>query len=166
MRRIIAFFMAALLFSFCLCSCDKETRTASEILGELLENEKKLPDGPIYLTEAVVGEKEYFPNEKKDSMYGAKAREEFFPLIENYAVYISSFANAFEVAVFKCYSKSDVDSICEMCFSRGDTIRTVIGHQKGFENVKVRVIFRGRYVCMYVGEYPDEAEKVFLNAVK
>lgn len=166
MRRIIGFIMAVLIFSSCLCSCDKDTRTAQGILERILENEKKLPDGQAYLAGAFSGDKEYFSEEMISSMYGVKAKKEFFSLVEDYAVYISSFANAFEVAVFKCYSKSDVDSICEMCFLRGDTIKSVIGHQKRFENIKVNVIFCNRYVCMYVGEYPDEAEKAFLNAVK
>ena len=166
MRRTIAFFMTVLIFSFCLCSCVKDTLTASEALTRILENEKKLPDGQLYLKGAEAGEREYFSEEMMSSMYGSKANDEFFSLVEDFALYISSFANGFEVAVFKCYSNSDVDSICETFFWRSDIIKSVIGHQKGFENICVKVFFHGRYVCMYVGEYPDEAEKEFLGAVR
>ena len=166
MRKFIAFSMTVALILGCLCSCGKDSRTALQVLEDIFENEKELPSGQLYLTGAEAGASEYFSDRMVSVMYGEKAKDQYFYLIGDGAVFLSSFANAFEIAVFRCYSKSDVDSICEMCFSRCDTVRSVINHQKGFENVKARVFFSGKYVCMYVGEDPDGAERAFVNALK
>ena len=162
MKRLLLLFLS---LCFVLCSCSRETTEAEDILKNIIENEKVLSVGQIYRKGAEEGKDDYLSGNMIEVLYGARADAEYFSMLEDYAIYLSSFANAFEVAVFKCYSKSDADSISKLCFLRGDTIKSLISHEEGNENITVKVFSKDRYVCMYVGTDPDGAERAFMNKV-
>lgn len=162
MKRLLLLFLVLCL---ALCSCDKESVEADNVLNNIIENEKALPVGQIYRKGAEEGKDDYLSGNMIGILYGVKAESEYFSMLEDYAIYLSSFAKPFEVAVFKCYSKSDVDSISKLCFLRGDIIKSLINHEKGNEDISVKVISKGRYVCMYVGTDPEGAERAFMNKV-
>ena len=162
MKRLLLLF---LILCLAFCSCGRESVEADTVLKNIIENEKKLPVGQIYRKGAEEGKNDYLSGDMICILYGAKADISYFPMIEDYTIYISSFAEPFEVAIFKCYSKSDVDSIIKLCFLRGDSIKSLINHVKGCEEVSVKVTSKGRYVCMYVGTDPEGAERAFMNKV-
>ena len=85
-------------------------------------------------------------------MYGDEA-ERGFALLEDYAIYLSSFSVPYEVAVFRCRSTSDTDTIAAMCLGRIDAMRVLL-HDTEYAKVleKARVTQNGRFVIMVAAD--------------
>ena len=124
MKRWLVLCLASLL---CLCSCAQEQRRAGVILGEYLAEQEGLPQGEIYYSGLSEGEAGHFSDRLAILMYGERAVRQTFPLIEEYAIFLCSFAEPCEIAVFRCYEKSDADRVAEMCLERVEQMRILLG---------------------------------------
>ena len=123
MKRWISAFLILFLLG-ATASCQRaKSKSASEILEQEMQGVESLPAGEIYRSGRNVWESGYFSPSLMASMYGKEAEERTFPLIEEYAIYLSSFPNPCEISVFRCFSKTDVDRVAEMCLSRKETLR-------------------------------------------
>ncbi len=150
MKRWIAWLVAA-----CLCTtlfaCGKNEKGTATLLSEYMAEVGELPAGEIYRSDVAAGENGYFSPSLMAVMYGEQAATHCFPLIEEYAIYLSSFAEPCEIAVFRCYAKSDADRIAEMCLSRTELLRILFAgtpHRARVDAATVRV--DGRLVMMCV----------------
>lgn len=163
-RSISAVILVSLIL---LASCTSSASTAEEIFADVFEkcdSEGDIPDGVLYLSGSSEGKDSYLSESMVGVLYGSSAWEEIFPLAEDYAIYLSSFAVPFELAVFRCYSKSDTDTVGAMCLARGDGIKALINIGEFGESTRVKVMIKGRYVAMYVGTDPDVAERAFMES--
>lgn len=110
-----------------------------------------LPRGEVYHSGTVAGESGYFSPHLMATVYGETAEERCFPLIEEYAIYLSSFAEPCEIAVFRCYARSDADRIAEMCLSRIEQLRVLLAgtsYRSRVDQATVRV--DGKLVVMQI----------------
>lgn len=150
MKRFILFSLAVLLLSVSFFSCGAESQSASEQLSALMADIQGLPAGNIYQKSAKEGENAYFSQSLCESMYGKRATE-LLPLAEDFAIYMSSAAAPYEIAVFKCYSSTDAKKLAAVCMNRAQTLRVLLKNTKWRElcdSAKVRV--DGRCVIMTV----------------
>jgi hypothetical protein len=138
-----------LLLCILTCGCSHEEKGTAVLLGEQMAQTKHLPMGEIYRSDAIEGEVGYFSERLAATTYGESAVTRCFPLIEEYAIYLSSFPEPCELAIFRCYEKSDTDRIAEMCLSRIEQMRIVLSgtsFRARADNATVRV--EGRLVIM------------------
>ena len=99
--------------------------------------------GQIYLAEAQEDSVGYLSAKTTDVLYGGGAFEEYFSLLEDYAIFISQRIPG-EIAVFKCYTRSDTQKIAEMCLQRADEIK----------------------IALRYGEYTDKAMEIEVYVIK
>ena len=158
-----AFLVFCLLFLY---SCGEHQVGAGDILSKMLEGESQLPFGNVYLMSADEGDVEYLSERVKGVLYGDSAAKEVFPLIKDYAIYISSFEVPCEIAVFLCYSSSDADAVVKMCLGRADSIKTYMSHTAELDKISVKVMEKGRFVSMYVGSSAESAERAFVSLAR
>ena len=88
-----------------------------------------------------------------------------FGKIEEYSLFISSRPIG-EVAIFKCFSRSDTDLVARMCLERADAIKVALNFtelEKKSETIRVQI--RGRYVLFVFADHPDEISEGFLKLV-
>ena len=129
-------------------SC-RQSERAEDMLYRIC-TELELPSGETYLKSAEEGSAGYLDQSMINTLYGKEGASVFL-LIEDYAIYISSFAVPYEVAVFKCYSRSDSDSVAELCLERIETLKVILRDSEHFELVqRARVEIKGRYVVMKI----------------
>ena len=159
MRLFRCFF--ALLISLLLCSCSAyQKKTSEDILHRLMTGAGELPDGEIYVSGAEEGSEEYMPPFLREAMYG-EGHSEYFSLIEDYSIYLSSFAEPYEIAVFKCYSKSDGIRIERMCRARADILEVALNKTKFSELCKgIRVIRKDHFVIFIMTESSNEVARL------
>ena len=148
-RWIVCVLLVGLLCS--LVSCRKTEASTLTLLEEQMTKTENLPAGKTYRSDAEVGEDGYFSPQLMATMYGEGAAEHFFPLIEEYTIFLSSRPEPCELAVFRCYAKNDTDRIAEMCLSRTDLLRIALAgtaYRARVDGATVEV--RGRVVTMAV----------------
>lgn len=156
----LSFFLVA---SFCSCGA-QEGLDALDLLCKIVAYADE-STGEIFSSRASDGELGYIQNELLISMYGERRVEECFESgkIEEYALFVSSRPIG-EVAVFRCFSRSDTDLIAEMCFERADAIKVALNStelEKKSETIRVQI--RGRYVLFVFADHPDEISKGFFK---
>ena len=154
--------LLALLVCFCLCfllcSCRRE-ESSFDILCELMAMGKYGTENEacIYSSIAEEGEQGYFSDELRITLYGEKRAAECFSLVEECAVYISP-RDIKELAVFKCYSRSDTDSIAAMCLERADSLSVALNSISALDkNQKAHVEIHGKYVFF---SFIDQSESL------
>ena len=126
----------------------------------------ELPDGVLYDSAAEEGSDGYCSVSLRQSLYG-EAAEETFALVEEYAVYVSSFILPIEMAVFRCYSATDAHRVEAMCLNRGETLRIALrGTELEALSDSVRILCRGRYVVMILAENAEVVEDTALKFMK
>ena len=152
--------ICACLFSGCARRDKRTDNSLYEICASL-----SLPAGETFLSDAKEGEANFLSRDTADSLYGKGCVERTFPLIAEYAVYISSFAEPCEVAVFKCYSRTDTDTVSEMCLERADEISVLLKNTE-YASVDARIITRQKYVVMLLCEDTDKAAEAARKALK
>ena len=165
MKIFSRFVLVVLALLFALSSCGKKERGASDVLCEVLSKIEKLPSGSFSSAGAVEGSEEYLSENLCITLYGERSLRDVFPLIEDFSIYMCSFEYPFEVAIFKCYSRSDTDSVAQMCFLRGDVFKVLL-HSEGVNDVDVMVAQKGRFVFMYIGREIEEASRAFGYAMR
>lgn len=149
MKRFILFFILLFLI-LPLSSCKSENRSAEELLSSLMAQTRGLPAGEIYLKGAREGENAYFSQSLCESMYGSRAFE-LLPLTEDFAIYMSSAAAPYEIAVFKCYSATDAENLASVCVKRAETLRTLLSKTEWRELCdSAKITVSGRIVIMTV----------------
>lgn len=126
MKKEIRIFCLLLTFIFLLCSCQKEKVYCEELLTVGLEygiNDYN-DNGYVFLKSADNSSVFFMSEKTKSSMYG----ENFKSALEataDFAIYISA-SNCYELAIFECYSKNDIDEILRMCYERADEIKVAL----------------------------------------
>ena len=149
MKKWVAFLV---LLGVCWSSlgCRQVTpRGADEILCDYMARQDSLPAGVIYRAGAAEGEDGYFSAQMMARMYGEEADIRCFSLVEDYAIYLSSFAEPCEIAVLRCYAKSDCDRIAEMCLARIETLRiALVGTPYRARADAASVVVEGNLVVM------------------
>ena len=164
MKKYIAFaVIAALTF----CSCARTAKKSTfDVLCELIAYSGENEDGIIlYSSTARLGELGYIDDSVKRTLYGEKYVEECFPLMEEYAISVSG-RYAGEIAVFKCYSRSDTDVIAQMCLERADLIKVALsGTELEEKSRAIRTEIHGRYVLFSFSDHSDKIAEYFLRLV-
>lgn len=125
MNRWIGGFLA-LMLCVLFCACSREEASTASLLGEQLARIECLPQGEIYRSGAAEGEVGYCSDRLLERLYGPGATTHCLPLVEEYAIYLSSFAEPCEIAIFRCYARSDTDRIAEMCLGRIEQMRILL----------------------------------------
>ncbi len=163
--RVWVVMMVCCLF---LSSCGREEKSAEEILGTLCEVAGELPDGEIYRLSAEEGEDGYLSAELFGSLYGEDGKELFSSgILEDCAIYLSSFEAPYEIAVFRAYSRSDADSVAALCLTRADELQVAL-HRTEWESLasSAHVVVRGRWVVFLVTDNQEEAEARALRLLR
>ena len=167
MIRYIAFILS---FVLALCSCaqvdKKDKKYTFDILCELLAYSGESRESAVlYSSLAEYGELGYIDDTVKITLYGEKCAEEYFSLVEEYAIFTSG-RQAGEIAVFKCYSRSDTDVIAQMCLERADLIKVALsGTELEEKSRAIRTEIHGRYVLFSFSDHSDKIAEYFLRLV-
>ena len=137
-----------MVLCICLTACGKQPVSAETLLLELMAEYESLPDGVIYRSGAEEGEAGYPSPELMESLYGANAAE-VLELVEDYAIYLSSFAMPIELAVFRCYSATDAHQVEAMCLNRREALRVALrGTELEELSDSLQVQCKGRLIVM------------------
>lgn len=135
---------------------------AQELLARSGENLRRVT---VYEGSASEGYASFMPRAERERMYGRGRVEECFGRIEDYIIYISSDAPG-ELALFKCFSRSDTDIVAAMLLERADALKVALRNtpysQKSRE-ISVRV--KGKYVMMAFVDEPERVCKYFARAL-
>ena len=165
-----------LIMSFCSCGARDERSTLDLLCEVLAYADESTGAAQIFSSEASEGELGYVRRELLLTMYGEKRVGECFESvnggvagdfgkIEEYALFISSRPIG-EVAIFKCFSRSDTDLVARMCLERADAIKVALNFtelEKKSETIRVQI--RGRYVLFVFADHPDEISEGFFKLV-
>ena len=143
-------------------SCSRRGASAEELLYKICAD-AELPAGKTYLCSAAEGDAAYLSPDTAETLFGADSVKEIFPLIEDYAIYIST-AIPQEIAVFRAYSRSDTDALAAMCLSRIDTLSVLLNGTSLAADSEI--IKRGKYVIMLFGNDTKELCESAENAIK
>ncbi len=150
MKRGMAFFL--LIGLLCtLLGCAREEKGVEVLLDEHMAKLEALPAGKIYRSGVEIGEMGYFSPHLMATMYGEEAETRCFSLVEEYALYLSSFAEPCEIAVFRCYARSDADRIAQMCLARIEQLRILLTGTPYRDRVDAATVsVNGRLVVMQI----------------
>lgn len=126
MKKEIQIFSLLLALIFLLCSCQKEKIYCEELLTVGLEYgiDNYSDNGYVFLKSADMSSVFFMSEKIKDSMYGEKFKSTLAATAD-FAIYVSA-SNCYELAVFECYSKNDIDEILRMCYERADEIKIAL----------------------------------------
>jgi hypothetical protein len=115
-------------------------------------------NGLVFFAEASEGDIEYFSADICTAMYGEEAMQRYFSLIEDFAIFVSQ-RTAGELAIFRCYSRSDTDLIVKMCLCRADTVKVGLRGSEYEEKSKdIKVCVYDDIVAFYFVEQQKKAE--------
>ena len=126
MKNKIRIFSLLLALIFLLCSCQKEKVYCEELLTVGLEYgiNNYNDNGYVFLKSADNSSVFFMPEKTKSSMYGEKFKSAL-EVTADFAIYVSA-SNCYELAIFECYSKNDIDEILRMCYERADEIKVAL----------------------------------------
>ena len=149
--RLCRFFSLLLCCCFVLISCAAGgEKSAEDAVASLLALCEEVPDGILYHSDAERGDVGYLSGEAFDLLYGEGAAEHELSLVEDYALYLSSFATPFEVAVFRCYERSDADRLGAILLNRSDFLKVCLRECGLYEayGESIHVTVTGRYALL------------------
>ena len=156
-KVLSCFFVIAFILSASSCN---ETPSCSFLIAKMLavSGEDIDGNGYLYYASAEEGSTEYFSQELYSAMYGEDSKTRYFSKIEDFAVFVSQ-RTAGELALFKCYSRSDADDIAKMCLIRADSIKVALrGSESAEKSKNIKVGIYGKIVVFYFVEQPQKAE--------
>lgn len=115
-----------LSLSILLCSCNASQVKCETLLLYALDYgiDGYKDNGNIFLKSAEEGDAFFISQKVKKTMYG----ERFFDCLEaseDYAIYVSA-STPYEIAIFKCFSRNDIDNILRMCYERADELKVAL----------------------------------------
>lgn len=173
MKRWTVLFLLLPVLFLSACAGKKDVKCEvilEEIAREIGDGSKEdalsgLPAGEVYVPGKAPGEEGYLSPFVLESLYGAHA-EEAFSQIEDYAVYLSSVAEPYEIAVFRCCTVSDADGVVELCRERWDLLQTLL-RDTDFRQMTdcIRIIRHGKYVVMTLTADPGKTESAVRGAL-
>ncbi len=153
-------FILSVLLCLSLVSCSAAKKDSGEILGALMEHCGTLPRGVIYEKSAPEGEGGYMSPTLAEALYGERAAQ-YFSLLEEYSIYLSSFASPYEIAVFKCYSSTDARKIERMCRERADIVSVALRRTEFYELCgNIRIVREGDRVVFLMTDTPDKTARL------
>ena len=163
--KLFGFFIS-LILCLSLFSCSDAPRDAHGILDRIMESEKNIPAGVVYTPNAREGEEGYLSPALAEALWGEDAKEGF-GMLEDYAVYISSFASPTEIGVFRCYSATDAIRIEQLCRARADIV-TVALRQTEYHGLcrNARIMRRGDTVVFTLTEDPDSTLRLVKRLIR
>ncbi len=156
-KKAAHFLCAVCIVLLCLSSCSSHTRSKSarEILTGLMEEcDFIIPDGCIYEYGAEEGSEGFLSPSLISALYGEEAPDEALAYTDDYAIYLSGFAEPYEIAVFHCRAESDTDKLYAICSERIDQLKVLLLQTSyaGFADT-AQICIHGKYVIMIsVGE--------------
>ena len=162
MRKQILFLLCLCLLLTCsVTSCAGSERSAEDSVRSVLALWEEVPDGVLYRAGAERGDVGYLSEADFDLLYGAGAAAYELPLVRDYAIYLSSFALPFEVAVFRCYERSDADRLGALLLTRADALKVSLKQcgLYGRYGERICVAVSGEYAVLVMAEsVPDTAK--------
>ncbi len=156
MRKILALLLLlSLLLSLAACAAPPPTRTADELLTDLLHAYGEAPAGNRYASTAKLEDAAYFSEDLFLSLYAdANGKCEGREGIEQCAVYLGgSDRTVFEVAVFRCYGTADTPTVAQLSTRRAALVRSL--HLLEEEEVTVQIF--DHYVILFLCREPARA---------
>ena len=167
MKRAGRLLALVLSIGLLVSSCGRREATAWEILLSLCETAGELPTGEIYHAAAEEGARGYLSPEMIESLYGEEGKEVFGELLLDYAIYLSSFAAPYEIAVLRAHSTTDAHRVAELCLSRADELQVAL-HRTEWETLgsSIEVVVRGRWVVMLVTDSNESLKESAVRAVR
>ena len=164
--RLACLFLSILCL---ICGCGREaSREAAETVEAILTLCGDYPAGTLYQRSAEEGEVGYLSDSDFDLLYGENSAAYYLPLVEDYALYASSFATPFEVAVFRCYSSSDATRLGELLLQRADTLSVLLRELGLYEvygnGILVTVVRRSAALVMAKEPPPKGKTEALLRA--
>ena len=156
----IIFVVLCIVFSSCTTDDDM---SCADILNALLavSGEDTDGNGIVYFGGADNGEIGYLSRENAVLIYGENRVKQLFEKnkIEDYAMFFSTRETG-EIAVFKCYSRSDAREVARMCLERADEIKVVLRKSEWREkSEEIRVVIHKKYVAMIFASKTDRVER-------
>ncbi len=167
MKRYIALIICV-ISALTSCSCSGKSDVGCfDVLCELLVFSKAGvgSDECLYSSTAEEGEVGYFPEDLKNTFFGEKRAEECFSLIEECAMFVSA-REIEELAVFRCYSRSDTDSVAAMCLERADMLKVAL-NSVGIKDTsqKAHVEIHGKYVLYSFMDRSEAISEYFIGLI-
>lgn len=157
--RYVCVWLCLLLCVVLLLSCGGRSDPTAEILLELEQVAGALPVGERYYSGEEDGGEGAMPSDLRDALYGAES-EEIFATVEEYAIYLSSAAKPYEIAVLRCYSATDAHRVTQACMERRETLRVALRGTEWETLAKDSlVMFRGRDVLLCVSDRSRSVEE-------
>ena len=156
--RLNLLFLSCFLLLF---GCGRKSVYSGDILEELMASCGSLPRGEIYCSDAEEGGAGYAPSALLRAMYGEEG-EEAIRFCE-FSLYVSSFAQPYEIAVLAAPSSDHARRVYALCLSRLDDLKVAL-RNTDYEGLSQNALVyrRGRYVVMGLTQDRDS----FLHAVK
>ena len=155
-----------LVANFLLCSCQKEKKPCEELLKSGLEYgiDGYTHNGYVFLKNADNSSVFFMSEKTKSIMYGEKFKNAL-DMTADFAIYVSA-SNRYEMAIFECYSKNDMDEILRMCYERADEIKVGLRFSE-WENASrdISVEVYKKYVIFVFTESTDRNEGT-IEAIK
>ena len=157
MKYLRSLFPLAAVLAFLLCGCTSSSST-EDILTAMCGSQIFLPAGQIYRMEALSNEGEYDDTELLAVMYGGGELPAEFAVINSFGIRLSSFAEPYEIAVFRCVSAHDAYDVAQMCLRRIERLR-ISCRETEFASLadSARVSICGKYVLMALCDDPLSA---------
>lgn len=156
-------FFAVILLCLSLFSCSSAKNNSTDaILAEIMEECGELPSGKIYRGGREDTGESGISDALMSALYGEDAKESFM-LVEQYSIYLSSFASPYEIAVFKCYSSTDAKKLEELCRARADIVSVALRNTDYYELCDdIMIVREGRLVAFAM----TDSEKVTERSVR
>ncbi|MBE6592710.1 MAG: hypothetical protein E7642_01805 [Ruminococcaceae bacterium] len=155
------------IFVLLFCSCAQRDKASTfDLLCELIAYVGESEENSIFYSSfAELGELGYISDDVRKTLYGEKYVEEYFPLLEEYAICISG-RQTCEIAVFKCRSHSDTDAVLQMCLERADVIKVALRGTELEEKARaIRTEIHGRYVLFSFSDRSEALAEYFCELV-
>ena len=148
-----------------LSSCARSVPSVSDVLRELQVSCGELPAGWSYRMGAEEGSSYYLPPSVIRANYGEDA-EAILGCAEDYAIYVSSFAAPYEIAVFLARTRTHADEIAVLCLARRDLLQELLCETEYAAMAdQFCIVQKGRFVIMGLTDDADAFRQAALHAV-
>lgn len=160
----------ALALVFCilfLCGCAEDEPDAYSLLVDLMlgVNEEPGNNGYLYSSKASEGDVEYLPGDILVTLYGEKYLDSWSEMVEECAIFLSA-RDVCEIAVFKCYSRSDTALVTTMLFERADELKVALRHTEWEEQSgEISIEINGKYLLFALTHRSEELSRDFKSLV-
>ena len=85
--------------------------------------------------------------------------------IEDYAMFFST-RGVGEIAIFKCYSRTDTREVARMCLERADEIKVLLHKSEWREKSEsIKIIISGQHVLMAFAQNTEKVESKFKSLI-